>query len=319
MRTAYSGDRARRDGLLDRVLRRARADHRAGPDDRRCISARFPTRWRGLRRDQYGDTIATGRRLHLQRPVVAGGMHLPDIYIVKPVFVDGALEAWATTVAHHTDVGGHRARQQRDRLDRDLPGRAAHPDRSSSIERGQRERARLGHRSPPMCACPTWCSATCRRSSRRAWSASASMRRAVRPLRRDRAAPHLRRSARLRRAADARGVREMPDGTYRFADHIDGIGDATRCRSRFDVAVTVAGDRMMVDWTGTSPQVRGGINSPVPFTKAARLRGDALGDDSECRTARASRGRSGGRRRPARSSTRCRRRRAVRAASPASG
>jgi N-methylhydantoinase B len=32
--------------------------------------------------------------------------------------------------------------------------------------------------------------------------------------------------------------------------------------------VTFAGDRVSVDWTGSSAQVEGGINSPLPFTKA---------------------------------------------------
>src|SRR5712692_10289683 len=39
-----------------------------------------------------------------------GGMHLPDIFVFKPVFRPGdqghALLAWAGTVCHHTDVGG---------------------------------------------------------------------------------------------------------------------------------------------------------------------------------------------------------------------
>ena len=32
--------------------------------------------------------------------------------------------------------------------------------------------------------------------------------------------------------------------------------------------VMVAGDGVTIDWTGSSAQVKGGINSPLPFTKA---------------------------------------------------
>ena len=32
-----------------------------------------------------------------------GGTHLPDIVMIEPVFVDGALVAWATNIAHHAD------------------------------------------------------------------------------------------------------------------------------------------------------------------------------------------------------------------------
>src|ERR1700691_864887 len=35
-----------------------------------------------------------------------GGMHIPDIFIVKPVFWKDELIAWATTTAHHHDLGG---------------------------------------------------------------------------------------------------------------------------------------------------------------------------------------------------------------------
>ena len=39
-------------------------------------------------------------------PYGSGGQHLPDIYIVKPIFHDGVIEGWACTMAHHCDVGG---------------------------------------------------------------------------------------------------------------------------------------------------------------------------------------------------------------------
>src|SRR5438067_8536506 len=39
-----------------------------------------------------------------------GGMHLPDVFVFKPIFwpngQDHDLIAWAGTVCHHTDVGG---------------------------------------------------------------------------------------------------------------------------------------------------------------------------------------------------------------------
>lgn len=35
-----------------------------------------------------------------------GAMHLPDVNVIAPVFLDGRLVAWAGTAAHHIDVGG---------------------------------------------------------------------------------------------------------------------------------------------------------------------------------------------------------------------
>src|ERR1700736_2580890 len=36
----------------------------------------------------------------------AGGTHLPDIYVIAPVFYEGRLIALIATVAHHADLGG---------------------------------------------------------------------------------------------------------------------------------------------------------------------------------------------------------------------
>ena len=39
-------------------------------------------------------------------PYGAGGMHLPDFYIVKPIFINNCIEGYTATLAHQTDVGG---------------------------------------------------------------------------------------------------------------------------------------------------------------------------------------------------------------------
>jgi N-methylhydantoinase B len=42
-------------------------------------------------------------------PHTGGGTHLPDIVVATPIFIDGALVAWATNLAHHADYAdrGH--------------------------------------------------------------------------------------------------------------------------------------------------------------------------------------------------------------------
>jgi N-methylhydantoinase B len=42
----------------------------------------------------------------LNDPYLAGGTHMPDIAIVTPVFIDGAVRAFTANVGHHSDVGG---------------------------------------------------------------------------------------------------------------------------------------------------------------------------------------------------------------------
>src|SRR5258708_29388162 len=58
---------------------------------------------------RYGATMAPEDVFIMNDPF-DGGMHLPDIFIFKPIFVDGELLAFAATICHHTHVGGRAAR-----------------------------------------------------------------------------------------------------------------------------------------------------------------------------------------------------------------
>lgn len=53
-----------------------------------------------------GNRIADGDCFLLNDPYVAGGNHLPDWVIARPVFVDGRLVAFTCNRAHQSDIGG---------------------------------------------------------------------------------------------------------------------------------------------------------------------------------------------------------------------
>ena len=55
--------------------------------------------------DYFRDSIAPGDVFLLNDPYF-GGSHLPDLTVIRPVFVDGALAFMTVNRAHHTDVGG---------------------------------------------------------------------------------------------------------------------------------------------------------------------------------------------------------------------
>ena len=65
----------------------------------------IPTRWRRSSRSG-GDDVAPGDVIILNDPYEAGGMHLPDIFMFMPVFVDRHLLGYAVLVAHYNDMGG---------------------------------------------------------------------------------------------------------------------------------------------------------------------------------------------------------------------
>ena len=64
-------------------------------------------------------------------------------------------------------------------------------------------------------------------------------------------------------------IGSLPDGVFSFLDHIDDDGIDVGKPIPLHVTITKSGDKMQVDWTGTSPQVRGAINNTLSFTKSA--------------------------------------------------
>lgn len=56
--------------------------------------------------DHFGDTIADGDVFLLNDPYEAGGNHLPDWVVARPVFTQGQLIAFCCNRAHQSDIGG---------------------------------------------------------------------------------------------------------------------------------------------------------------------------------------------------------------------
>ena len=196
----------------------------------------------------------------------AGGTHLPDIYVVKPVFWQDELACYLVTIAHHADVGGKVAGgngcdateiyQEGLRIPPPKLYDAGQPNESllALIEANVRgPRLVLGDLRAQLAACHV--------GERRV--GAFFERYGVRELS-QRFSALLDYTERLARQA----ISALPDGEYVFTDYLDDDG--------FDpgpipitAAVRVHGDSLTVDFTGTSPQVRGGINSPIPFTQSA--------------------------------------------------
>ena len=59
-------------------------------------------------------------------------------------------------------------------------------------------------------------------------------------------------------------IRQLPDGVYRHESWSDGFDEPIR----LEVAVTVAGDELEIDFAGSSPQSRYGINLVLNYTHA---------------------------------------------------
>ena len=174
----------------------------------------------------------------------AGGSHLPDITLVTPLALDGEIR-YACTRAHHSDVGGIVPGSMPAALDLDLAGGPDHPARPPRRRRSLRVLL-ANVRTPEI-----------RRADLAAQVGGE-------PASRDERLAELRfpldggvrRGDRLRRsAAPARRSRAFPTAATR-----------PRARSRrrvseddlpIRVAVTIAGDRIEIDFEGTAPAAAG--------------------------------------------------------------
>jgi len=195
-----------------------------------------------------------------------GGTHLPDFYIFKPIFLDGALVGWSASIGHQLDVGGKTPGgngcdateifQEGLRIPAVKLYAAGEPVDAvfEMIDRNVRvPRQVLGDVRSQVAACLSgekgYLKLIAQHGAARFQACTTTL---------------LAQAERLARTAISR----MPDGTYEFTDWLDDDG-IDPDPIPLTVALTVAGDRMIADFTGSAPQVRGGINSPLPFTKSA--------------------------------------------------
>ena len=198
-------------------------------------------------------------------PYGSGGQHLPDIYVVKPIFHDGALEGYATTMAHHSDVGGiapgsvamHATEIFQEGLRLPLLKLYERGEENRTlfkiIERNTRQPIEvLGDLRAQLAAC---------HAAERGLTEILVKYGSV-PLKAYIEALHDH-AERLMRAE----IAAIPDGRYSYTDYIDGFGEEPE---PIAIAATleVRGETFTVDLTGTSPQVAAAINCPIAMVNS---------------------------------------------------
>lgn len=196
-----------------------------------------------------------------------GGTHLPDITLIRPVFLRGLPIGYAVNRAHHADVGGTTAGS--------MPATATTLEEEGLVlglqkflDRGVERRevldaVRRGMRNPRE-----------RLGDLRAQVAANEL-----GARRLRAFADRHGVARLRAYADElldyteRRVRAaiapLPRGTWKAEDVLEGAHPEDPARIRIAVAVTVGGSGVTVDFEGSARQVRGNLNAPPAVTTSA--------------------------------------------------
>jgi N-methylhydantoinase B len=196
-----------------------------------------------------------------------GGMHLPDIFIVKPIYYQQQRIAFAATVCHHTDVGGRVAGSNAaDSTECYQEGLRIPP--LKLYERGERNEAIWGIIEKNVRA-PILVQGDLRAQLAACHIAEAGMMELFREHGARAARQHMTEvidyAERLTRAA----IRELPDGDFDFEDWLDDDGIDFDRPVPLKVSLHKRGDQLHVDWEGSSAQVKGALNCTLSFTEAA--------------------------------------------------
>ena len=195
----------------------------------------------------------------------SGGTHLPDITLITPVFIEDKPLFFLANRAHHSDVGGI------------SPG-------SMSLAR---EVIQEGIRIPPVKLLKegvldeeilSLILANVRTPEEREGDLRAQIaaneigrRRMLELVKRYGLEEVLRYSSALLDYAERMMrsvIRGIPDGIYTFTDYLDDDGVAEG-PIELRVRITVEGDEARVDFSGSSPQVRGCVNAVYAITLSA--------------------------------------------------
>ncbi len=215
--------------------------------------------------EKFAGQIHPGDVFALNDPYVGSGLHLPDIFIFKPIFYEDKLLAFAAAIGHQTDIGGRVAGGNAcDNTEIFQEGLRIPPLRV--IDQGKPVEAffdilRLNVRVPDTVIGDVQATiAACTRGER-GLIALAKKHGA------DTIAADMAKLLDYSEALTRAEFSAFPDGAWEFEDFLDDDG-FSEDPIRLAAKVIKNGTDITVDFTGTSRQVKGSINLPIAMTQS---------------------------------------------------
>jgi N-methylhydantoinase B len=210
------------------------------------------------------ETLAPGDVL-ITNDLWLGTGHLPDITVAKPIFREGRLVAFSASTAHAPDIGGKiRSPEPREVFEEGLQIPPWKLIRGGETDATLVAIIRQNVRTPDQTMGDLWAQVV----------ALDLMEERLGALMQGYGLPDLRALAgeihgRCERAMRA-SIAALPDGTYRSALQTDGVLDRP---VTLRMALTIAGDSIDIDYSGTDPQVDRAINCALCYTYAMSVYG----------------------------------------------
>ena len=195
-----------------------------------------------------------------------GGTHLPDFFFVKPVFHDGAVFCYTCVAGHQVDVGGRVAGSNAcDSTEVYAEGLRVPPLR---LYAGGEPNETLFNIIERNVRVPVKLLGDFRAQVASLETGEKGIRELIERYGVDDLKGYctalLDYGERQTRAA----IAELPAGVYHFTDYLDSDGIERRAVP-IKLKLTIAADRIIVDFTGSSPQVQGAINSTASMARSA--------------------------------------------------
>lgn len=215
-------------------------------------------------RDKFKENIHPGD-VFLNNDPYHDASHLPDMYMLEPIFLGKKLIGWACSGGHMADVGGR------------VPGSCA-CDSTEIYQEGLRiplvkfyekglpnqaavDLIRFNSRLPEIiigdleshhAACHTGKARLLEMVDTYGW--------ATLEMYIDELMDYSERRTRQE-------ILNLPDGEYEFTDYLDDDGFVDKLVP-MHLKITVKGDSITYDFTGTAPQIKGSMNDPIGTSRA---------------------------------------------------
>ncbi|GGB39244.1 hydantoinase B/oxoprolinase family protein [Virgibacillus dakarensis] len=203
-------------------------------------------------------SIKEGDMFITNDPYTGGGTHLPDITMVEPVFYNGEITAFVANIAHHSDIGGK------------VPGSTS-SDANSIFQEGIRiplvkickngsivnetmEFILNNTRTPEERKGDLYAQISCNKAGTK------RMRDVINKYGKYKFSTYTDGLINYAENLMRMGIKKLPDGEYSFEDYLDDDGVELNKPVPIKVNIIIENNRAIVDFTGTSPQVKGPLN-----------------------------------------------------------